>query len=346
MQRICRSLHRAGYKVLLVGRKKKASLPLGDQPYDQKRLRCILQKGKWFYLEYNLRLFFFLLLRKAEILNAIDLDSILAVRLAGLFKKSKLVYDAHEYFTEVPEVVDRPTTKKIWEWVANKCIPAMDACYTVGAGLAEIFEKQYGIFFGVVRNVPLPVDGTVNPEEEGEKILLYQGALNEGRGLEATIEAMLLLPSEIKLWLAGEGDLSVSLRNQVKEAGLEERVCFLGYVLPEDLKRITPKAWIGLNLLENKGLSYYYSLANKAFDYVQAGLPSLQMDFPEYRALQEEYACFELLENLDPSLIADAVEKLQDEEYYLERVQNCQLAAIEWHWEKEEKKLLTIYENL
>lgn len=347
MQRICSSLQKAGYRVLLVGRKKVDSKPLSEESYSQKRLYCFFQKGKWFYLEYNIRLFFFLLFRKADILNAIDLDTILAVRLAAKFKSCQLVYDAHEYFTEVPEVVDRPRIQALWERIARYCIPAMDACYTVGPGLARIFEEKYQQSFGVVRNLPLADAPHEKRPENQERILFYQGALNAGRGLESIISAMSLLPASFTLWLAGEGDLSNVLRKQVLDAGLQERIRFLGFVLPRELKALTPTVWLGLNLLENKGLSYYFSLANKAFDYVQAGVPSLQMDFPEYRALQEEQPCFILLKNLDPEQIAAEIIRLDREKSRYEQLQQtCHRAAHIWTWEQEEKKLLAIYDKL
>ena len=77
-----------------------------------------------------------------------------------------------------------------------------------------------------------------------------------------------------QLWLVGEGDLSVKLRELVKSYKLDQKVKFKGYLKPTELPEITAKATIGLNLLENTSLNYYYSLANKAFDYIQAEIPA------------------------------------------------------------------------
>jgi glycosyltransferase involved in cell wall biosynthesis len=160
--------------------------------------------------------------------------------------------------------------------------------------------------------------------------------LNEGRGLEALIGVMPAF-SQAELWLAGEGDLSGALRQMVREKGLEAQVRFLGYVRPADLPGLTQQATIGFNLLENKGLSYYYSLANKAFDYIQAGLPSVQMDFPEYRRLQEEYRVFQLVTDLQPETLIPAIRHLlEDKEFYAQMSQSCLSAATELCWEREE----------
>jgi glycosyltransferase involved in cell wall biosynthesis len=336
MQRICASLVKAGYEVELVGRERRASVPLREQPFRQTRLRCRWEKGKLFYLEYNLRLLLYLLFSRFDQLCAVDLDTIVPVWIAGRLKGGRLIFDAHEYFEEVPEVVRRPFVQKIWAGVARRFIPRMDRCYTVGPALAERFKALYGKPFGVVRNLPYRQEG-ISPRALPEKpLFLYQGALNEGRGLEALIGVMSAFP-HAELWLAGEGDLSETLRQMVREQGLEAQVRFLGYVQPADLPALTQQATIGFNLLENKGLSYYYSLANKAFDYIQAGLPSVQMDFPEYRRLQEEYGVFQLVADLQPATLIPAIRHLlEDKEYYSQMSQSCLAAAAELCWEREE----------
>lgn len=343
MQRICASLVDAGYEVELVGRERRGSAPLREQPFRQTRLRCRWEKGKLFYLEYNLRLLFYLLFSRFDQLNAVDLDTIVPVWAAGQLKGGRLVFDAHEYFEEVPEVVRRPGIQKIWEGVAQRFIPQMDRCYTVGPALAERFETLYGKSFGVVRNLPNRQEGISRKTVPEKPVFLYQGALNEGRGLEALIGVMPAFP-HAELWLAGEGDLSEALRQMVRNQGLEGQVRFLGYVQPAELPALTRQATIGFNLLENKGLSYYYSLANKAFDYIQAGLPSVQMDFPEYRRLQEEYGVFQLVADLLPETLMPAIRRLlEDKAYYAEMSRRCLGAAAELCWEREEGRVVEVF---
>lgn len=344
MIRICTSLSKAGYKVMLVGRRR--SSPLLPRPYLQKRIHCLFNKGKLFYLEYNIRLFFFLLFSSFDIICSIDLDTILPGFWVSKLKGKICVYDAHEYFTEVPELVRRPLVKKLWEGVAAYCIPQLKYCYTVGEKLAGIFEERFDTSFEVIRNVPYKNEEVALPGRESKTILLYQGALNEGRGLEQAIAAM----QEIKnaeLWLAGEGDLSAALRELVNSLKVDQKVHFLGYLQPEDLMQVGLQADIGLNLLQNWGLSYYYSLANKAFDYIQAGLPSINMDFPEYCKLNEQYETFFLVKDIDPKTIVSAVNILiGNKALYAKLRENCLKAKPILCWENEEEKLLGFYEKL
>lgn len=345
MIRISTSLANHGYKVLLVGRLRENSKPLNEQPFQQKRLSCFFDKGKRFYLEYNIRLFLFLLRQKTDILGAIDLDTILPCLMVATLKRKVLVFDAHEYFTEVPEVVDRYWVKKVWQWVGDWAIPRAQYAYTVGECLGKIFTEKYKVPFEVIRNVPF-AKKIEDQEEEGRKIILYQGVLNKGRGLEQAIQVMKNLEGA-ELWLAGEGDLSKVLRELVKELKLEDKVHFLGYLQPTELAKITPKAYIGLNLLENKGLSYYYSLANKAFDYIQAGVPSIQMNFPEYNALNDAFEVFALVENLEISSLTTAIHNLLNDASLHERLkENCKKAASLLNWEEEEKKLIQLYDQM
>ena len=368
MQRICATLARAGYAVTLVGWQRPASPPLSPQPYQQHRLTGWFQKGKLFYLEYNLRLLFYLLGQRAAVWACADLDAALPTWARAALGGQPLVYDAHEFFTEVPEVVARPRVQRVWRWIEDFIVPRARRCYTVGPALARLFEQRHGRPFGVVRNLSQRAEAdTAAPAEaaapggnlrEPKRSLgvhgpggyvLYQGALNAGRGLEALLEAMPQVRG--RLVICGEGDLSAALRAQAARLGLlaSGQVEFRGFVLPSALREITRQAAVGVMLLENTGLSYYYSLANKFFDYVQAGIPQVVIDFPEYHALNAEHEVATLLPDLAPGPLAAALNRLLpggDAPYRQHLQANCHTAAQVWTWEREEQVLLEIFEEV
>jgi glycosyltransferase involved in cell wall biosynthesis len=348
MQRICGTLARAGYAVTLVGRVLPDSPSLKKETFAQYRLRCRWNKGFPFYAEYNLRLFWWLMKTEMDAVCSIDYDTLGAGCLAALLRRKKRIFDAHEYFTQVPEVVHRPFVRFFWEMIARVCLPFYRQAYTVGPQLAAIFEKRYNVPFSVIRNVPasIALSNEIKTDKATPRILLYQGALNEGRGIEALLAAMQQLDNVV-LWLAGEGDLSQSLRQLAETLGVSHKVHFWGYTPPAQLKKLTREAYIGLNLLENRGLSYYYSLANKFFDCVQAQVPVITMNFPEYRALNAEYEVAVLLDDLAVPRIVEAIEQLcQNPETYTRLQNNCAKAAQIWNWEREEQQLLSIYQKL
>lgn len=342
MLRICTTLANNHFQVVLVGRKLTNSLPLKTENFQQIRLKCVFNKGKLFYLEYNIRLFFFLLFSKADIFSSVDLDTIIPVYYASLLKGTKRVFDAHEYFEEVPEVTHRKTIKKIWKNIARFYIPKFHQHYTVGEALANIFQKQYATDFSVIKNVPNLIE---QPNNNEGKYLLYQGALNEGRGLEQLIEAMRHINMPLKI--AGEGDLSFQLRKLVTEKNLQHKIEFLGFVAPDKLNALTEQAYIGLNLLENKGESYFYSLANKYFDYIQAEIPIITMAFPEYQNINNQFEVALLIEDLNITSILNAIEKLLlDKSLYLKLKLQCREAKLLFNWQQEQLKLIAIYQSI
>ncbi len=343
MIRICTSLVEAGYEVLLVGRKRYQSVPLVDQVFEQKRLNCWFDSGKLFYIEYAMRLFFFLLFKKTDAYSAVDLDTLLTCTVLSKIRSKKLVFDAHEYFEEVPEVTHRPVTKAIWKMVGKWMVPHTDLAYTVNRALADIFSKQYHKKFEVIRSVPYPY-GEVRHKPAGTKVVLYQGALNKGRGLPQLIEAMQHIDAEC--WLAGEGDLSGKLRTLVEDLQLKKKVKFLGYVQPDELKHVTAKATIGYNVMENIGLSYYYSLANKFFDYIQAEVPQVCAPFPEYEHINQKFEVA-LLCNCQVTEIINTINSLlTDDAVYLKLQQECKRAKRTFNWEDEDEKLKSMYRNV
>ena len=344
MQRICTSLATSGYKVLLIGREWKYSQPLRPQPYDQHRLKCFFAKGKLFYLEFTLRLWICLFFKCFDAFRAIDLVTILPVFLKAKLANKPFIYDAHEYFTEVVEVVNRPVIKKVWTKLEAFVLSRTQYAYTVNESLARLYFSKYQLPFAVIRNCSVLDPDFNGPPCKNEKYLLYQGAVNEGRGLEALIEAMQFVT--MKLVICGKGDVFKKIQRLTESLNLNDKIIFKGFLIPDELKQITQKAFLGINLLENKGLNYYYFLGNKFFDYSHAGIPQVMVDFPEYSYLNNQYQVGTTV-NLQPEAIATAINTfIQDPDYYNRFVQNCLKAQTELSWQKEEEKLLAFYKNV
>lgn len=345
MQRICTSVAQAGFDVQLIGRKTKNSLPLANQLFNQKRLYCFFQKGILFYVEYNLRLFFFLLFQKTDVLCAIDLDTILPVYFVSFFRKKKRVYDAHELFTEQKEIVTRPFIHKCWRAIERFVVPKFSAGYTVNEFIAHELEKKYGVKYDIIRNLPIYIDLPEKKMIPTEKFFIYQGAVNEGRSFETLIPAMAKVDSQLRIY--GQGNFMQQARQLIQEYQLEGKVILAGVALPADLKKITPQAFLGIMLFEQTGLNQYQSLSNRFFDYIMAGIPQLCVAYPAYQKINDEFHVAFMINDTATETIAHALNHiLANHTLYETLERNCLEARKVLNWENEEKILKTFYIQL
>ncbi|MDX1286145.1 MAG: glycosyltransferase, partial [Draconibacterium sp.] len=287
----------------------------------------------------------FLLFTNFNLLLANDLDTLTANFLASKIKKKPLVYDSHEYFTEVPELVQRPRVKKFWQWLESKMVPKIKHAYTVCDSIAKIYNEKYGVDFKVVRNIPKGGKTISTPVVKEEKIILYQGAVNIGRGLEQAILSMENI-SDAKLIIAGDGDIRMELEELVRNNKLNDKVEFKGRLSIEELAKLTPQADLGLSIEEDLGLNYRYALPNKLFDYIQAQVPVLVTNLPEMAAVARKYQIGEITDTLNPKELAEKIEDvLNNETKRDDWKKNLKVAAKELTWEKEEEKVEEIFKQ-
>ena len=341
MIRICSTLANAGYQVHIVGRKLNNSIALVPRPYTQKRLWCLFEKGPLFYFTYNLQLFFYLLVKPMDALCAVDLDTILPVLFVSKLKGKKRIYDAHELFCEMKEIVTRPRIYTIWKAIEKFAVPQFRLGYTVNEPIANEFKKMYNINYTVIRNIARL--NTLHLQKEN--YILYQGAVNEGRSFETLIPAMQHVYGV--LIICGDGNYMQQTKALVEKYQLQSKVIFKGMCAPDLLAAITAKAYIGITLFERSGLSNYYSLANRFFDYIQHAVPQLCVNYPVYAAINDEIEIAVLINDLSATSIANALNNMIADKANWQRLHdNCIKAAAIYNWENEEKKLVHFYKQI
>ncbi|MDR2556617.1 MAG: glycosyltransferase [Bacteroidales bacterium] len=357
VHKVCTTLQDSGYNVLLTGRRTKTSENI-KRPYAIKRFKLLFNKSALFYAEYNIRLFFFLLFVRADIFLSNDTDTLPANYLAARIRSKHLVFDAHELFPEVPELSERPAVKKIWTKIENKIFPHLKNSYTVCQSISDEYYKKYGIKMEVVRNIPYAktpakepspkvkniIDDIEKQKQKGKKIIIYQGAVNIGRGIEHIIKAMPLLPDFI-FYVIGCGDIIDKLKTILTSNDSDttngfhtsEQVIFTGKIPADELQYITEKADVGVNILENKGLNYYYSLPNRIFDYMRANIPVVSTDFPEIRSIVEKYNAGVLITDYSPKELSKAI---------IQAIENKKQIKNDLSWESESEKIIKIFHTL
>jgi len=339
-----------GFDVLMVGRRKYDSPHMPDRTYETLRMRLLWEKGPLFYAEFNIRLFFLLLSRPAELLVSNDLDTLLPNYLVHKIKRIPLVYDSHEYFTATPELVERPKVQRIWKRIEKMIVPRLKNCITVNASIADLFYQEYHVPFEIVRNIPRRREIADKPSRtalglpEDNKIVLMQGSgINVQRGAEEAVEAMQYIDN-VLLLIVGGGDVLPFLKKKVHELSLQKKVKFVSRQTPENLAGYTANADIGLTIDKDANINYRFSLPNKLFDYMYAGLPVLATPLVELKNIIQKYQIGEFIDNHEPEHIAAKLKSmLKDEKQLALYKKNTQKAAAELNWENEKLTLIKIF---
>ncbi len=347
--RIAHTFQSRGWNVFLIGRRLPDSFSLTGISCPATRFRMIFNRGPLFYACFNVRLFFHLLFSATDLLWSNDLDTLPSNFLASRLKNIPLIYDSHEYFTEVPELTGRPFIRMIWRKIEGCILPGLKYVVTVSNPIAEAYASEYGIEVTVLRNVPLCGTGPVREPETfidgNKKVILYQGTLNKHRGIDLMIRAMSFIRDAVFV-IAGSGPEGSCLKAQIKEMNLEARVKMVPRLLPSELRKKTPSASLGISLEEPQGLNYVHALPNKIFDYIYARVPVLVSPLPEMSRLVKEYKVGAVLDSYDPEAIAKQVNKLLNMKES-EQIQNrLEKAAQIFCWEKEETILLELLNRI
>jgi len=347
VDRACLALTKSGYEVILVGRQLKNSLPLAPKIYRQHRMKLLFKQGPIFYAEYQCRLFLFLLFHRAQLLYANDLDTLLPNYLVSKLKSSKIIYDSHELFCEVPELLENPKKQRIWKRLEQWIFPKLKSIITVNKSIADIYNKEYHKNLSVVRNIPLARPHTALKTREAlglptsKKIIILQGAgINIQRGAEEAVEAMQWVDNALLL-IVGSGDVIEHLKQMIPKLKLDEKVIITGKVPYEQLAQYTKLSDLGLSLDKDTNLNYRFSLPNKLFDYIHANVPVLVSPLVEISRIVNDYDIGVVIKNHEAKHIAETINNaFSDQETYQKWKNNLMIAKQELSWENEEKQLL------
>ncbi len=344
-QRVQRSisvLRKLGYEVNFIGRILPESKEFNPD-YRTRRFKLFFRKGFLFYAQYNLRLFFYLLVQKRySIYWSNDLDSLLPNYLIAKLKGSPLIYDSHEYFCGVPEIQNRPLVKKVWKSIEAWIFPNLKYCITVNDSIADLYQQDYQIRPRVMRNISdsfIPCNPRSRAElglPEQAYLVINQGAgINVDRGMEEFMDAMVLMPKDVHLLVIGKGDVLPLLKVKAKDLKLSERVHFVEPKPYQELLEYTMAADLGISLDKDTNLNYRFSLPNKVFDYIKCGIPILSSRVIEVKNLVEENGVG-LTTTHDPQSIQTHLQQLRalGKPHFKEALE---AASKKYNWEQEQK---------
>jgi glycosyltransferase involved in cell wall biosynthesis len=263
-------------------------------------------------------------------------------------KPKKLIYDSHEVQTSRTGY-NSPIHGKLEAFLIKR----IDEMIVENHTRAKYNEDLYGFYPHVVHNYPFKQQANNEVEKidlhevlnlpEDEKILLYQGGIQTGRGLDKLIKAVPDF-NEGTVVLIGDGKIKNELQAMVKEMNLENKVKFLPKVPLADLPKYTRNGYLGFQVLNNVCFNHYSASSNKLFEYMMAGVPVVACDFPEIKRVVEGDHTGLTIDSHDPKQIAEAVNTLlADKKIRQQFSENSKKASGKYNWESEKSRFLEIY---
>jgi len=286
--------------------------------------------------------------RKYDIYHSNDLNTLPQGYIcARILKKRKWIYDSHEVQTS------RTGYNSPLYGIAEKFfVKQVDVMITENHTRAQYSEQLYGFYPKVLHNYPIPSKSETKRKIDlysmlnvpvDEPILLYQGGIQIGRGLDKLIQAVPLMDRGVVV-LIGDGRLKPDLVKMVAKMNLEDRVKFLPKVPLFDLHHYTQNAYLGFQLLNNICFNHYSASSNKLFEYIMSTVPVVACSFPEIQRVVTEEEVGVCVDSHSPASIAEGVNHLlRNPDEHKKMQLNCLQARSTYNWLNEKEKLIEIY---
>jgi len=290
-------------------------------------------------------------LHRPDVVHAHDVNTLLTAWVAAKFRRALVVYDAHEISTSREGY---SSFRGLVARLEKTLMPRVQGTITTTEARAKFFARAYGIARPVVlQNRPRltnsPVTRRIRDElglSEAWPVVIYQGGLQQGRGLERLVRTAAQVEGAYFVFIGG-GRLAQPLIALARQLGLSERVHFIPTVALADLPGYTASADIGVQPIENTCLNHFTTDSNKLFEYLIAGLPVVATDFPEIRRIVRHHDTGLLVQSGDDAGLARALNTLvQDSRLRLRLADNSRIAATQLNWEGQEEQLLQLYNRV
>ena len=329
VRKTCATLMESGWEPVLIGRRMTRGAPRSiDRPYASRRMWLGFHSGPLFYLslQWGLHRTLRALQREGGVhaVWANDLDTLGPALKAARKYGWRLAYDSHEWFTEAEGLQGKPMKRAAWRWWERRCFKGLDRMLTVNGAIAKAYKEEYGLEVDVVPNVPekapaaQPLDRSYLGWPEDEPVLLMQGAfMDRDRGALDAVRALALLQRG-HLALIGAGPEHEAAPALAEKLGVRARLHVHERMPFEQLRRCTAAADVGLSLDRSTAGNFKFSLPNKLFDYLHAGIPVVCSDLPVAGQLVRGERIGEVAkgangEDAIAASIADAVNRVLDQ---------------------------------
>ena len=288
----------------------------------------------------------------ADVYHSNDLNTLpQGIICSKIFKRRYLVYDSHEVQSS------RTGYGKSAYYIEKFLIKFIDKMIMTNRTRAEYVKELYNIELPeIVHNYPFYTkDDSIENKYDlysmlniptDKPILLYQGGIQVGRGLDKIVEAIDKFNDGITVFI-GDGKIKPQIMKMVEDRNLSEKVRFLNKVPVDELKYYTANAYLGFQVLNNVCFNHYSASSNKLFEYMMSKVPVITCNFPEIKRVVQEEQIGLVVDSHNPDEIANAVNTLlEDKELHSMCSENCTKAREKYNWNNEKEKFVKIYDDL
>ncbi|MGG7058106.1 glycosyltransferase [Clostridium tertium] len=288
----------------------------------------------------------------ADMYHSNDLNTLpQGIICSKILRRRYLVYDSHEVQSS------RTGYGKQAYYIEKILIKFIDKMIMTNRTRAEYVKKLYNIELPeMIHNYPFYTKDdsienkydiyTILDIPRDKPILLYQGGIQVGRGLDKIVEAIDKFNDGITVFI-GDGKLKPEIIKMVEDRNLQEKVRFLNKVPVDELKYYTANAYLGFQVLNNVCFNHYSASSNKLFEYMMSKVPVVACNFPEIKRVVQDEEIGIVVDSHNPDEIAKAVNiMLENKELHEKFRKNCVNAREKYNWNKEKDKFVRIYDNL
>ena len=291
---------------------------------------------------------------RPRVVAAMDFFAVQAAFAVARRCDARVVYDAREFYFALGPLAGHPIRQRVLAWMERRAIHRVDAVTVSGPLDADVLAQRYALAErpAVMLNTPPYADRVASDLlrrngdiPSGDLVLLYQGVIHHGRGIEPVMMAM-AERSDVHLCIIGDGPARTALEQRAAALDVADRVHWIGSIPYDELHAWTCSADIGLTLIEDVSMSYAYALPNKFFEYMRARIPQLVSDLPALHGMVQEHPVGILVDAaLAPQDVARAIDRLRNHATRQAFAEQCDDIR-DLCYERQARVLLDVYASM
>lgn len=287
----------------------------------------------------------------AHIVQAGDYYSLDAAKSIKMRTGAKLVYDSREIYSQLNSLQNRYFAKAFLTFKEKYLVTYVDRMVVTAEADEKYLRKHFshGIAYHIIKNLPPKFELAPNNSlrelfkiPNSKLVLLYQGWILEGRGLDTLIESVKNIDN-VSLVIIGDGEYKKKLTDSVSKLYLTDKVFFTGFVPYDKLHQYTMSADIGFVLFDNKSISYQNALPNKLFEFIQSAIPVITTNQTTIAQIVESEGIGIVIENLVPEKLIESIEEMKSVETRIKFKENIVQIRDKYNYESQEIEILKVY---